>query len=307
MSSAELKGARGFTLIEVMVALLLAGVLATVIFQIVRGQARFATVQSAQQEVQQNARGAIEIIASELRGVQPAGLISTSRNSITFLLPRVWGVACGGAGGTTLNAVFPDVPNATDVMFAVNTASGLLGDTARAGASQWAPIPDAGNLNGRAQVNSLPALNPGLGVAGSACDSVRTTAPAAGLLRAVTVTGSSLPRVPAGNTVYLYQLARYEVATATTGGERWIYRSQGLPGTTGSSQQLAGPLASDTTTGLVFTYFRSNGTQFTPGSSRADLLQVARIGIKVAARSRNQGRANLTDSVTTSVLLRNLR
>lgn len=303
MSSAELKGARGFTLIEVMVALVLAGILATVIFQIVRGQARFATVQSAQQEVQQNARGAIEIMASELRGVQRAGLVSTSRTSITFLLPRVWGISCGGAGGTTLDAIFPDVPNATDVMFAVNTASGLLGDTATAAAPQWVPIPDAGNLNGRAQVNSLPDQNPALGVAGNACTDVRSTAPANGVLRAVTVNGSNLPAVPRGNTVYIYQLSRYSVGTASN-GEHWIYRSQGLPGTTGSDQQLAGPLTSDTS-GLVFTYFRSNGTEFTPGNTRADLLQVARIGIKVAAHSRTKGRANLSDSVTTSVLLRN--
>ncbi|HEX9940073.1 MAG TPA: prepilin-type N-terminal cleavage/methylation domain-containing protein [Longimicrobium sp.] len=310
MSSAELRGARGFTLVEVLVSLVLAGLLAMVIFQVVRGQTRFAAVQSAQQEVQQNARGAIEIIASELRGVQPGGLVSTSANSITFMLPRAWGISCGGTGtngatgGTALPVLFPDVPDTT-VMFAINGASGLLADTAAAGAAAeaWGPVPDATTLAGRAQVNSLPAQTPALGVAGNPCIALRATAPANGLMRAVTVTGTGFPNVvPAGNTVYLYQLSRYEVGT--TDSEHWIWRSQGLPGSTGSTQPLAGPLTSPTT-GLVFTYFTADGTEFTPGNDRAQLALVARIGVKVVAHTRERGRTNLSDSVTTSVLLRN--
>lgn len=302
MSSAELKGARGFTLVEVLVSLVLAGLLAMVIFQVVRGQTRFAAVQSAQQEVQQNARGAIEIIASELRGVQPGGLVSTSATSITFMLPRAWGISCGGATTTTLPVLFPEVPDTT-VMFAINGASGLLADTSAAGIGQWGPIPNATTLAGRAQVNTLPAQNPALGVAGNPCIALRATAPANGLMRAVTVTGTGFPTtVPAGNTVYLYQLARYEVGT--TDSEHWIWRSQGLPGSTGSTQPLAGPLTS-ATTGLVFTYFTADGTAFTPGDDRAQLALVARIGVKVVAHTRERGRTNLSDSVTTSVLLRN--
>jgi len=299
MSSAErARGSAGFTLVEVLVALVLAGLLAGILFQIVRGQARFSTVQSAQQEVQQNARGAIEILSSDLRGIQPQGLISTSANSLLFLLPRVWGVSCGGGTATTLPAIFPDVDDGT-VMFGLDGASGLLGDIDAAGAGNWSPVPTAA-LGNRATVTSLPNQNPALGVAGNACEDIRPNSAAAGLTRAVVVTGSGLPAVPAGNTLYLYQIVKYDVSAVNS--EYWLRRSQGLPSSDAAQQPLAGPLSS--ASGLAFTYYKSDGTTFVPGTA-AERALVARIGIKVVAKSRARGRANLTDSVTTSVLLRN--
>jgi prepilin-type N-terminal cleavage/methylation domain-containing protein len=302
MSSAEPKGARGFTLVEVMVALVLSGILASVIFQVVRGQARFATVQNAQQEVQQNARGAIEIIASDLRAAQDSGLVEGNATSITFLLPRAWGISCGGSA-TTLNVIFPAVAD-TSVMFATSTASGVLADTSTvAGTPKWGPMPTAnGTFSGRAVVNTVSGQSPRLGVAGNACaDSVRADSSSLrvqGL--ALNSTGGSLPTVRKGNTVYLYQLVRYDVGTV--GGEKWVQRSNGLPGGT-NQQPMAGPLLSDSS--LTFTYYKTDGTTFVPGSDLTLLRQVIRIGVKVVAHSRTRGRANLTDSVQTSVLLRN--
>ena len=148
------------------------------------------------------------------------------------------------------------------------------------------------------------SANPAPGVAGNVCSNIRTAPAAAGLLRGMTLSGNNLPATTAGRTLYLYQLVRYDVGGMTgsaTGDDYWIRRSDGLPSGT-SQQPLAGPLPR--ATGLAFRYFKSNGTEITPGSTRADLDSVARIGVKVVARSRTRGRANLVDSVMTSLLLR---
>jgi len=298
MSSARPAGNRGFTLIEVLVALVLASLLAGVIFQVVRGQARFASVQGAQQEVQQNARGAVEIIASDLRAAQDSGLVEANANSITFLLPRAWGVSCGGSG-TALNVVFPTVPD-TSVMWALNNASGVLADTSTvANTPGWGPMPSS-TFTGRATVTSITAQNPVLGAAGNVCaDSVRSDS-ASARVRGRTLNGAGLPIVRKGNSVYLYQIARYDVGTVD--GEYWIRRSNGLPGDS-NQQPLAGPISS--ASALSFTYYKTDGTTFSPGTDLTLLRQVARIGVKVVAHSRTKGRAELTDSVQTSVLLRN--
>jgi len=294
MSSASpVRGRAGFTLIEVLVALVLAVMLGGVIFQVVQGESRFATVQSAREEVQQNSRGALEILASELRSAQPSGLVSTDTSSITFLLPRVWGISCGGGSATALPVIFPA---AGGTAFDLNSASGMLGDTGTVSAS-WVPSPNP-TLASRATVTSLTALNPALGNAASLCNGIRSSADASGLLAAYTVGGTNLPLVPAGNTVYLSQLVSYTVAAS--GGEYWIYRTLG----SGTAQPLAGPL--DGANGLAFAFYDASGNRIAnPVTALATLKTVARIGITVKARSRTKGNTNLTDTQATSITLRN--
>lgn len=299
MSSAKLRNAQGFTLVEVLVALMLSSLLAGIIFEIVRGQARFTTVQSARQEVQQNARGASEIVASELRAAQDSGLVEATANSVTFLLPRAWGVSCGGAANVALNVIFPTVPD-NSVMFAVSEATGLLADTSAVdGTPKWGPMPAASNFAGAAIVSTIGAQSPRLGAALNACAAIRPDS-APQRVQGLLVNATNIPLTKAGRSVYIYQLARYDVSTV--GSEYWIKRSNGLPGGT-NQQALAGPLTS--AQGLAFTYYKADGTTFVPGTDLTLLRQVARVAIKVVTKSRTQGRANQSDSVVTSVLLRN--
>ncbi|HEX8905922.1 MAG TPA: prepilin-type N-terminal cleavage/methylation domain-containing protein [Longimicrobiaceae bacterium] len=290
MSYAELpRGRAGFTLIEVMVAIVLSLLLGGVIYQVLRGETRFAAVQGAREEVQQNARGALEILSSELRSAQAAGLVSATANSITFYVPRVWGISC--ATGTTgqMSVVFPDLAD-PGVMFDLSTATGVMGNTGTVAAPTWGPAANAA----RATVTSTATIN--LAVAGNACSAIRSTANP-GIVRALTINGANLPQVPAGQAVYLYQWVRYDVAQVD--GAWWIRRSLGAADGT-NQQPLAGPLTGST--GLAFTYWDAAGNSL--GSAPANLLQVARIGITVSARS-TSGAARLTETQTSSVQLRN--
>src|SRR4051812_27739563 len=298
MSSADRPlGREGFTLVEVLVAMVLAVLLGGVIFQVVRGEGRFAMVQSARQEVHQNARGALEILSSELRAAQAYGLVQADANGISFLVPRAWGVACSGGGAPQRFALFPHLPRGRAPVFEGKTASGVLGNVGTDALPNWSPNPNpvAGN---RATVTGIVTLD--LNAAGNACINIRPNGDGA-TIRGVTINGTNLPAVPEGNTLYLYQWVRYDVAQ--DGTEWWIRRSLGVgDGTT--QQPLAGPLTG--ADGLQLTYYQSDGTVLAaPGNTLANLRLVARVGIKVKAASRTQGRTNQVDSLSASVQLRN--
>ena len=280
---------------EMLSAMVIAGILATVVFSLVQNQSRFVAEQGSRQEAQQNARGALDIMAGELRTLNPDGLIEATATSVTFMLPRGWGVVCSlGVSTTSIDVIFPDLP--ADA-FGPGGSAGILVDTAAGDSSKWGPEATV-SATTRAVVTDTQRVN--LAAAGNACQN----ASSAGTADAFTLTGARFPAARRiGSLVMLYQLVKYDVGQAD--GKWWVYRSTGVSGTTFSMQPLAGPLvAADS---LRFTYYRgTNATPVVPGTTRTTLNDVSRIRIRVAMEGRHQigGRAQReADSVT--VLLRN--
>jgi len=280
-SSSHPSRSAGFTLIEVMVALVISAILSGVIFQLVRGQGRFVSVQNAREEVQQNARGALEIISSELRTIHPSGLASAGKSAVTFRLPRAWGISCGGGSATQLTAVFPAA--LPDGMTALAGISGIMGDETANAALVYTPAPGSGTVQtvtGRAEID--------LSLAANACSALRPVGATTEVL-ALQFTGTNLPVVPRGNRLYLFQTVTYDVDQS--GGQYWIYRND---------QPLAGPLTTDTS-GLVFNYWQNaGGTRLSAPVPAADLPTVGRVAVSVRTKSRGRGGPTqyATDSMT---------
>jgi prepilin-type N-terminal cleavage/methylation domain-containing protein len=295
MSSSSRPGpSAGFTLIEVLIALVLALIVGGVIFQVVKGQSQFVSAQTARQEVQQNARGALEILAGDLRAVPPQGLVSATATSITFLLPRAWGLSCGGGTTSTRYGIFP--ADLTTTMTSMGTTSGMLADTT--GAAAWGPNPGAGVS--WAHVDSVAAFS--LSTAGGPCSTIRDPTMSQTAVQGLRIKGSSLPAATAGNTIFLYQYVKYDVAKVNN-EEYWLRRTMGMTGTTPQQQPLAGPLVSDQ--GLTFTYYQGSGTTVLPAPAYATLASIGRIGISVSVRNRAKTGATQTETQTMTVLLRN--
>jgi prepilin-type N-terminal cleavage/methylation domain-containing protein len=277
------RGRRGFTLVELLISLVLGALIITVVLKFVSGQTRLTTMQSGREEVQQNARGALEMIASDLRGAIPAGIEVGDASAIEVMLPRRWGVVCSQVGTTQTVVVFPDVAQPMPV----GADAGLL--IQPLGTTNWRPL-----LPTRATVADTTRL-----VATTACAAQNPT----GSLVAYRLTGLNHPAVAAGSTVALYQRVRYDVQTSR--GEQWIHRSNGMSGGAFSMQPLAGPV-DVAAGGISFTYFTGTppvALGAAPGAN-ASTSALSQIRLRVRMKSR-LGSNTQTEFDSATVQLRN--
>ncbi len=282
MRSTEPKAARGgFTLVELMVGLVLGGLLVGFVLQFVTGQTRIASRQTAREEVQQNARGALEVVASDLRGAISAGLIQADAREIRFMLPRRWGVVCSGNGATQTTALFPILPGDA-IPFGDGT--GLIVQRADL---TWAPVVPA-----LATVATRAAAL----VTDPACAGLAAT----GQVEAFTFTGLNHPAVTRGERIAVYQLVRYDVGVSQ--GRNWLRRSNGTGIADASMQPLAGPVDD-----VAFQYRAGNPPVAiaAPGAGAAaagvDLIQFS---ITTSSRSSVNGEP-VTESGSVTVQIRN--
>lgn len=283
----------GFTLVELMVALVISGMLMAVVFQMLSGQSRLVAVQSGKEEAQQNVRGALEVIASELRGAVPGALLDAQATSLTFMQPRAWGVVCAVAG-TTVTALFPNT-GAVDA-WNVAEASGVLVNTGTLNAPVWRPDPRTPAA--RARITGAVTLLNGPNV--GACAAMQ----AQGAAVAVQITTDQPLTGAVGNSVLTYSLTRYDLAQVS--GRWWLRRTSGVTGGAYNQQPLAGPLEDN---GFGFAYFTAGNPPVqvaAPGNNAAVLGTLRMVQVRVASNStqRINGRVQ-RDEGTITVTLRN--
>jgi prepilin-type N-terminal cleavage/methylation domain-containing protein len=292
---------RGFTLVEMTVAIVIAGILATTLFQLIRGQGLFVAFQSAREEMLQNSDGALQLMAGDLRAAAPQGLVSAADNSITVRVPRMWGISCSTASGsTTIDIAVPNT-DATVPTISGGDSLGIMVDTTDVDASaerdslHFAPRPTAAT---QAWASSIQALTPGSQGA-CATRGMGTASPTPSVYR---LSVRNLPSVPAGNTVVLYSQVRYDAGAGDRDTLYWIRRGNGVD----AQQPLAGPIAR--TGGMTLRYFTGGSTtplSPVPGSDAAVLATVRQVRVVITSipRSTKSGAKSQTDSLT--VFLRN--
>ena len=287
---------RGFTMVELLVALVLLGIVSAAVYRVLVNNQRLYQAQTARIDLSQNIRAAGSILPAEFRQLDASegDIGAMSATSISIRAMRWLGFACsppplgGGLNGVAviLRGGAPGLPlfygargiNVTDsvLIYYDGDQSTRTDDFWAIGGITAAPngqnCPDG--ANGQRLVLNLNLLGLGANVAGA----IPTGAPVWGFERV---------------TYQLYQPA---------GDTSWYV---GLQPAGGSIQPLIGPVL---TNGLTFTYYNS------AGAVTAVRSQVARIDITVRARTASAIRAGgqaarLTqiDSVVTSVALRNNR
>lgn len=263
-----------------MLALLLAVIVVGIIFQVLTGQGQFARSQTAREEVQQNARMALHVIASELRGVGPEGILATGPDSIRFRSPRAWGVVCAFQSGA-LSLLFPPglsgsfKPGQEDSI-------GIIGRTALG----FAGGPDVTASGGVevAQCNGAVTPNP----------PAQASAPADARARRFTLAAGAPAAADTGVAAYLFDVVRYDVAASSGVQGSWIRRN---------NQPMAGPVPA--TGGLQFTFRRANGTVIAaPNAATRDSIAQIDIAVRTESQARFNNRPQ-QDTAATTVYLRN--
>lgn len=278
---------RGFTVAEVMVALVITGLLAGVIFQFIRGQERFVGAQSAREEVQQNGRAALELLSSELRGLSPQGIVAAGQESVEFRLPRIWGLVCGQVTPGTWAVVFPGTEQTAFRSGTAPSDSLAVRDSTTNASPRWryAAVSDDTPATGAQAANT--------------CATALSPTPAGQFqVRSLSGVPGGIP-LQVGEPVYLYDVVSYSVGTSNAPG-RWLRRSSNR---SDSPQPLAGPLREETNgTAFRLRYFDANGAELT--LPVPDPSVIARIDLQVVTISRSpKNRQEFSDSVR--VYLRN--
>src|SRR5450759_4685287 len=96
----------GYSLVEVLVATVLLGVVGGALTKLVIGQMRFFDNISANRGARSVARNSMNVLLSDLRMVQDQnGVTAASTSSITVRVPYRFGVFCGTNGAGTLSTV----------------------------------------------------------------------------------------------------------------------------------------------------------------------------------------------------------
>jgi len=263
----------GFTLIELMVAVVISGILVTAILQLLRSQGQFARVQTGREEAQQNARAAVDLIAAELRGVGWGAIEDGDEDEIAFHSPLAWGVVCGESGGRLVILYPPDaVP-------ALNAPAAGLAVIGTGGATTFYQASDVTD-------------GAGLGAAVNLCQSAIAPNPAATVTQSVAQSRvrvySGASGAAPGTPVYRYTTITYEIGDFD--GRPWIIRN---------GQQFAGPIV-PAGEGLRFRYLAADG------ATTADPSAARSIGVTVTTRSRGSvNQTAQTDRASTIVFLRN--
>ena len=291
------RGRRGFTIIEVLVALVLLGLVSAALYRVLVNNERLYMAQTQRIDLSQNIRAAGTILPAEFRELDASegDITAMSATSISMRAMRWLGFACNVPGlGGALNAVSvivrggaPGQPLFFGARGIDNNKDSLLiyydGNVNSRADDFWATgsitaAPNGQNCNdGTNGQRLIVGLNL-LGLGPNVADAIPLGAPVRGFERVV------------------YQL--YQPAGDTS----WYV---GFQPAGQSMQPLIGPVLSN---GLTFQYFDANG------NVTAVKNQVARIDITVRARTAAAVRAGgqaaaatMVDSVLTSVALRNNR
>lgn len=90
---------RGFSLAELMVALVMAGIIGVALTRLLINQTRFIAAQEGSMKARAGARAGFNAVIQELRMVTAGGLIDATADSLTVRVPYAFGVACRQVSG----------------------------------------------------------------------------------------------------------------------------------------------------------------------------------------------------------------
>jgi prepilin-type N-terminal cleavage/methylation domain-containing protein len=97
----------GFTLVELLVAVVVAGILTTALARMLVNDSRFVARQEAALSARRTARTALNWLAPELRMVGISGLLGAAPDSVAVLVPYAFGLACDRVGNDHIVSLVP--------------------------------------------------------------------------------------------------------------------------------------------------------------------------------------------------------
>jgi prepilin-type N-terminal cleavage/methylation domain-containing protein len=276
---------RGFTLVEVLIALVLMGIVSTALYQLLVSNQRLYRAQVESVAINESARAAVAIMPSEIRELSAGegDIAAMSATSLTY----------NSMQGLYIQCTAPNT-GALEIVLDRSTSFGLRAISA---ADDYVLIFAEGDSTTRADDGWLTANVTSTAV-GTACPGSRPSI-------TVVVSGVSagdLADVQAGAPVRTFRVSQVWVYQDGA-GDWWMGGRQfdKAGGGWGATQPILGPLSA---AGLTMTYADA------AGATTTDPAAVARIGVAVQSQSSEQvyrttGFTYLLQDLVTQVAVRN--
>ncbi len=220
-----MRNAKGFTLIELMVGVIVTGIMGVALTQMLINNSRFVAKTEAMLNARQVARAAMNFMGVELAMVGSGGLTAASASSITVRVPYAFGIICDQRASNRIASLVP-----TDsIMYASASADGLA----------WRS--DTLDVYTFHTVSNV--------VTASASDKNRCTDEGISILtngQAIKMTIAA-DTLSIRNTFYLYQTVRYQFANSVDmTGRLGLWRKRG----TDADEEILAPF--DAASGFAF-------------------------------------------------------
>jgi prepilin-type N-terminal cleavage/methylation domain-containing protein len=286
----RLKARKGFSLAELLVAVVLLGIVGGALTRLVVDQMRFFDGVNVKRGARSAARNSMNVMLSELRMVQDSGgltAVATDNRSITANVPYRMGVFCGTSGATSTLSMLP-IDSMTKAMASMAGYAWRKRTTGR-----YTYVPTT--------------------VATTSATPTRCTGTAAGEAGISTIsvngrTGDVLDVTPAiastttlGSAVFFYQTVTYSfAASGMFPGKYGLFRS--VNG--GAAEELMAPFAST----ARFRYFKSgDDTSRTTAPALSDIRGIA-IALTTTGQRKPAGRTTDIESrMMTAIFFKNTR
>lgn len=295
------RSTRGFSLIEIMIALVLMGLVATVVYRMLVTTQRVTDAQAERTDLQTNLRAGALVIPNELRQIT----ISTSSSydsisdiraitdtSITYRAMRGFYTICATPGSATTLSVVDAGGFASEYRAPTTSDSAFVfweGDTTKTSDDAWVQV-------GISTVST------------STC----TYAGASRTAYNFTFIGGGVPnytKVQGGSPVRTYETVA--LGLYSYNGKQWLGMAINPGASAPVYQPVVGPLAATTggAYGFQLTYFDSTGTALTASTTNIPKVRTIKVALRAISSDQvalsGRSRTTIKDSLVTYVTLRN--
>jgi prepilin-type N-terminal cleavage/methylation domain-containing protein len=269
---------RGMTLVELMVAMVAAGLVMVAVYQVLLTNQRVYTVQREQILGHQTVRAGADVLFGELREIsaREGDLLNMTERQVEFRAMRSFGFVCGVNPSQSRIAVAVRgrsfAADQTVFVFVDNDPDSMADD-------EWVTSP----------VNSVTDDQ---GACASQADTIATRLPVQ-VLNVPGLASDDFAGLRLGAPVRSSETFTYGVFQV--GGDWYLARRSG----TATAVPLVGPLAGEE--GLSLQYFGGDGSATT---TPEDVRRI-RVTLRTASQAVDSGNNPITDELTTDVFLRN--
>jgi len=197
---------RAFTLVEILVAVAILGIIGAGLVRLILSQTRFTEKQMASRNARTVSRNAMNIMLTDLRMVQDSGgLVAASRDSVVVRVPLVFGLLCT-TGSNPMMSMLP-------VDSAMTALAYYAGFAVRDSVTERYNYKDTGDPRPYAQLTTPLLTTPCTDVTTGAGISVITFKNRTG--RYISLNSSPAGSAAPGWPVFLYQIIKYRFGPST--------------------------------------------------------------------------------------------